>query len=124
MHALYTIEGIVKHGAQRGTAFGYPTANVSISAHIPEGVYAAKVTVDDKTYNAATFIGSAPTFGDAEYKSESYILDFKQDIYNKKIIVKLYKKLRGRMSFSNEEDLKHHMQKDIQDVRAFLKNTD
>lgn len=122
MHVLYTITGVVKHGAKRGKEFGYPTANVSLASHIPEGVYAAKVIVD-KEYRAATFIGAAPTFGDGEYKSESYLLDFSQNIYGKEITIKLYKKLRRRMTFTDEEELKRQMEKDIKDVVAYFKNT-
>lgn len=123
MHVLYTITGDVKHGAKNGTAFGFPTANVSLSSHIPEGVYAAEVIINGKTYMAATFIGSAPTFGDAEYKSESYILDFSKKIYGETITIKLCKKIRGRMSFINEQYLIKQMENDVKDVREFFQRT-
>lgn len=121
MHPLYTIKGEVKHGAKRGRDFGYPTANVSIQSYIPEGVYAANVIVDDKTYIAATFIGSAPTFGDAEYKSESYILDFDDTIYGKTITINLFTQIRGRETFVNEHALKKQMEKDVEKVKLYFR---
>ncbi len=122
MKPLYTIIGTVKKGAKRGKEFGYPTANVSLKSDIPPGVYAAHVSVKNNVYKAATFIGAAVTFGDKEYKSESYILDFEQDIYGKEIVVTLYKKLRDNANFANESDLIEQMGKDVLMTRSFFNN--
>ncbi|MBA3723362.1 MAG: riboflavin kinase [Candidatus Levybacteria bacterium] len=122
MKPLYTLTGTVKIGAKRGKEFGYPTANVSLESHIPAGVYAAQVSIDSTIYNAATFIGAAVTFGDKEYKSESYILDFEQDIYGTEIVINLYKKLRDNANFANEHDLIEQMGKDVLMTRSFFDN--
>ena len=120
MKELYTIDGIVKKGAGKGREFGYPTANVSLQSNIPAGVYVSQVTVDDKVFKAATFIGSAVTFGDAEYKSESTLLDFDKDIYGKEIRIQLLKKLRDNANFENEEMLIEQMEKDMLAARSFF----
>lgn len=122
MKPLYTLTGTVKIGAKRGKEFGYPTANVSLESHIPAGVYAAQVSIDSNVYKASTFIGAAVTFGDKEYKSESYILDFEQDIYGKLVTVHLYKKLRDNTNFASESDLIEQMGKDVLMTRSFFDN--
>ncbi len=120
MEILYKIVGTVKKGAGNGRKFGYPTANVSLQNHVPAGVYIAEVTIDGQKYKAATFIGSAVTFGDAEYKSESTILDFDQDIYDKEITINLVKKLRDNMNFTSEKELIKNIEKDVADTRKFF----
>ena len=122
MKALYTIIGIVKKGAQRGREFGYPTANVSLQKNTPQGVYAAVVEINNKSYKASTFIGAAVTYGDEEYKSESYILDFDEDIYGQTIKILLYKKIRGSEKFVSEEKLIEQIRIDVLQTRSFFRD--
>lgn len=120
MQQLYSINGIVVQGNKRGRLLGYPTANVRISELVEEGVYASKVTVSGKQHIAATFIGSSKTFDDPEYKLESYILDFDEDIYGKEIHIELYKHIRGNMKFDSQKALILQMQNDVKQIRAFF----
>lgn len=120
MEILYTIQGIIKKGAGKGREFGYPTANVSLQDHVPPGVYISQVILEEKVYNAITFIGSAVTFGDPEYKSETTLLDFDQDIYGKEITVNLLKKVRDNAKFESEEALIKQMDKDMLTTRSFF----
>jgi riboflavin kinase/FMN adenylyltransferase len=123
MDILFTIKGPVKKGAQRGREFGYPTANVSLENHIPEGIYASQVVVGGQTYNAATFIGSAKTFGDKEYKSESYIFNFTKEIYGQEITIHLYKRIRGSEKFVDEKTLIKQIDQDVARVKDFFTTT-
>lgn len=120
MNPQFIFSGIVQDGAKRGRDLGFPTANVALQQQIPEGIYAAEVVVDDKTFKAATFIGAAETFGEKDYKAETYILDFDQNIYHKEITVKLYKKLRGSIAYTTKEALIEQMEKDVQETREFF----
>lgn len=120
MIPLATFWGKVKEGKGRGKHFGFPTANISLHRNIPEGVYTSEVTIIDNVYPAATFIGSAKTFGEKEYKAESYILDFDKNIYGKWITIKLFKKLRGNKKFDSQQTLIKNMEQDVLATRKFF----
>jgi riboflavin kinase/FMN adenylyltransferase len=120
MQPLATFQGNVIHGHHRGRDLGFPTANILLTQALPEGIYAAEVVVEGKTYHAATFIGSAKTFSETDYKAESYLLDFNQDLYDKVITVYLYKKIRDNKKFASVEELVSQMQEDISTVRTFF----
>jgi riboflavin kinase/FMN adenylyltransferase len=120
MQPLATFQGQVIHGQHRGRDLGFPTANIALTQALPEGIYAAEIILDGKTYCAATFIGSAKTFSETDYKAESYILDFDQKIYDKTLTVRLYKKIRDNKKFESVEDLVAQMHADISAVRTFF----
>jgi riboflavin kinase/FMN adenylyltransferase len=122
MKAAYTIIGKVKNGAKRGKSLGFPTANVSLHKKIPEGVYISQVKIHKRIYPAATFIGSAMTFGEKDYKSECHILDFHDDLYGIWISIMLYKKIRGNLKFGSKEGLIKQMEQDISIVRSWFHN--
>lgn len=121
MDILYTIVGIVEHGANRGKSIGFPTANLSLDQKIPEGIYAAQVTVDGELYIAASFVGSAKTFHKTEVKLESFLLDFDDNLYGKTITVTLYKKLRDNKKFDSVDTLVEQMKLDIKATKTFFK---
>lgn len=121
MHALYTIEGTVIHGKRRGKLLGFPTINVRLDQKVESGIYASRVYVNNEEYLAATFIGDAKTFDENDYKLESYILDFDEEIYGKEVKVELYKKLRDNEKYDNEEELIEQIKKDVLDTRDFFK---
>ncbi len=120
MNYIYKFKGKVRKGAKRGKLLGFPTANVALHQEIPEGIYASTVVFNGKQYTAATFIGAAKTFGDLDYKAESYILDFNQNLYGKWISVRLFKKIRENKKFNNPEELVAQMKKDILLVSLLL----
>lgn len=120
MKTLYHFWGKVKKGSSRGKDLGFPTANVSLHKKIPEGIYAAKITIDNKNYTSATFIGSAIHFGEKDYKAESYILDFSKNIYGKWATITLCKKIRDNQKFTSEKELVKQMQKDVEEIRKYF----
>ena len=123
MDRVYTFWGKVQAGAKRGRALGFPTANIPLHKQIPEGVYISEITIKNKIYPAATFIGSAKTFGEKDYKSETYILDFNQNIYGEWISIKLVKKIRGNKKFAGEKDLVEQMKKDSKEVKNYFEKS-
>lgn len=115
----YSIIGEVVDGEKRGRKLGYPTANLKIdSSYIlpPEGVYYTKTKVDNKTYDSLTNIGYNPTFNAKSLKIETYILDFKKNIYGKNIEVFFIEYLRGDIKFKKVEDLISQLNKDVKKV--------
>ena len=71
-------------------------------------------TTDGKKYLSVTNIGDNPTVNsDGNITVESYILDFKKDIYGKNIVLEFIDKIRDEKKFSSLEELKQQIQKDI-----------
>lgn len=56
-------------------------------AVIREGVYATTVEVDGYIYNSVTNIGSKPTFNDYSLTIESFLVNYKGNLYDKYITV-------------------------------------
>jgi len=121
--ALFTFWGKVMHGKKRGKLLGYPTANVPLHKHIPEGIYASQVKIASQHFFSVTFIGAAKTFNEKDVKAETYIFDFDKNIYGQWITVMLYKKLRDNKTFSSEKALTIQIKKDIDNAKNFLSTT-
>ena len=117
---MYKIWGKVRKHNQRGKKLGFPTANIALHKKIPEGIYISKTKVGEIVYKSVTFIGVAKTFNEKKFHAETYILDFKQDIYRKWISVELIKKIRGNKKFDSAEELVKQMKKDEADARKYF----
>lgn len=117
---MITFKGKVVQGAKRGKDLGFPTANIALHKKIEEGIYVAKVKIDGNVHNALTFIGSATTFGEKDYKAESFILDFKENLYGKIITVHLLKKIRDNKKFDSPEELVQQINEDVIVARKFF----
>ncbi len=112
--------GKVKTHNKRGRELGFPTANVNLFKNIPEGIYISKTRIGKCTYPGLTFIGKAKTFGEKRFQAETYILDFKKNIYGKWISVNLIKKIRENKKFTSAKDLIKQMKKDERIARQFF----
>lgn len=116
----YSYSGKVVKNMGRGSRLGFKTANVMIDQSAPEGVFLAKVRVVDNNYDALVFIGQPMTFNDTQKRSEVYILDFDEFIYNVNIKVDLITKIRDNYKFDNEEQLINQLKKDEIRARGIL----
>jgi FAD synthase len=121
MKALFTLQTIVQEGHKRGKRLGFPTINAFVDKTFPEGIYVSFALVGDKRYNALTFIGAAKTYNQTDYLSETYLLDFSQDIYGQTVQVEVLKKLRENQKFETEEALVKQMEEDKRQAIAFFK---
>jgi len=119
MKTLYVFSGKVLRGKKRGRKLGFPTANLKLTQEIPEGIYAAKVSIGRKKYTAAVFIGAAKTYNETETKAECFILDFSGDIYSRNITISLYNKIRENRKFETELELIEQIEKDVEKIRRF-----
>jgi len=110
----YEISGIVIRGRKLGTEIGFPTANLSVenkSKLIPkDGIYCCTVDYKDKSYNGMLYIGDIPTIGTDNPKSiEVNIFNFNEDIYDKRISIKILHYLRDDKKFEGIESLKQQL---------------
>lgn len=118
---MITIYGKVKKGQDRGKRLGFPTANIALNKKIDEGVYLSYTVIEGIEYPSLTFVGKAKTFNEDKIQAESYIINLGQDIYGKKIKIKLIKKIRGNIKFNSKEELIAQMQKDKKIALDFFK---
>lgn len=122
----HRIEGKVIGGEQRGRELGYPTANMSIDGlHPPKfGVYAVLVDVltgpHAGTYRGAASIGVRPMFGENHANLETFIFDFKGDLYGATVSVALVEYLRPELKFDSLDALITQMNADCDRARTIL----
>lgn len=122
----HRIDGKVIRGDQRGRDLGFPTINMSISGlHPPKfGVYAVKADVlsgpHKGEYGGAASIGVRPTFGENLPNIETFIFDFKGDLYGEHISVALVDYLRPEEKFDDLDALITQMDADCARAREVL----
>jgi riboflavin kinase/FMN adenylyltransferase len=116
------ITGMVIEGNNRGKRLGFPTLNVAMGASLPEGIYISRTEIDGETYNSLTFIGSAKTYDETVYQSETYVFDFDRDIYGQTVIVTLLEKIRDNEKFVSEEKLIEQMEEYNKKALAFFED--
>ena len=122
----HRIDGAVIHGEQRGRDLGYPTANMSIDGlHPPRfGVYAVLVDVLDGphagSYQGAASLGVRPMFGENKANIETFLFDFKGDLYGATLSVALVEYLRGEDKFNSLDALIDQMNTDCDQARTIL----
>ncbi len=124
----HRIDGEVIRGDQRGRELGFPTANMSITGlHPPKfGVYAVKIDVltgaHAGSYDGAASMGVRPMFGENLPNLETFILDFKGDIYGAHVSVALVEYLRPEEKFDSIDALVTQVKADCTRAREILAN--
>lgn len=119
----YMVIGQVVHGAKLGRRIGMPTINLLPEKEKmlpPKGVYYSRTKIGEKEYKSITNIGEKPTVSNAKQIGvETYLYEFDQDVYGKNAIVKLLEFKRPERKFSDVEELKAQMMKDVNEGREF-----
>ena len=118
----YSLEGKVVGGCNKGSALGFPTANIDIHDNlIPHtGVYVVQIIVQNKTFNGVTNIGYNPTFKRNRLNVEVHIFDFTENLYDQTIRILFSKKIRDEVDFSSGDELKAQIQKDIISAKEIM----
>ncbi len=112
----FSFETPVIKGDERGRTIGFPTANQRYPEELVKlkfGVYKTKVIIDGNEFEGITDIGIRPTFETDYVISETYIKDFKGDLYGKNIRIIPLKFLREEMKFSSIDELKRQIELDL-----------
>jgi riboflavin kinase/FMN adenylyltransferase len=123
---LHRIEGEVIRGDQRGRDLGYPTANMSIEGlHPPRfGVYATRIDVltgpHKGHYSGVSSMGVRPMFGVNTPNLETFLFDFKGDLYGEHLSVALVEYLRPEEKFESLDALITQMDADSAQARKIL----
>jgi riboflavin kinase / FMN adenylyltransferase len=114
------VEGTVVAGDARGGTLGYPTANLAADASVivpALGIYAGAVGET----RAAVSIGTNPHYGGEERRIEAFLLDFAGDLYGRRLVVELWKRLRDEAAFESEQALIEQIGRDVAETRAAVR---
>ena len=119
----YMVRGRIVHGKALGRRIGIPTLNqVPPEDKLlpPFGVYYSDVLIGEKKYCGMTNIGIKPTVSEEKRVTvETYLYDFRDDIYGETATVQLLTHRRPEMKFRSLEELKRTMEQDIQAGRIY-----
>lgn len=119
----YTIVGKVVYGNQLGRTVGMPTINLlpePVKLLPPNGVYAARVHLQDRVYSGITNIGYKPTVARKQIMGvEMHIFDYSGNAYGEIVSMELLQFVRPERKFPNLEAVKKQVDQDI----SIIKNT-
>jgi riboflavin kinase/FMN adenylyltransferase len=121
----FRLQGRVASGDKRGQRLGFPTANLEVApgqAFPASGVYACLAYINSKTYSAMTNIGHRPTFGSGKQLIESYLIDYKGDLYGRELAIDFIERLRDEKRFDTPEQLEKQIAEDVRRGRAILES--
>ena len=113
MQVIKTIRGVVVPGSQHARSLGYPTANISYREGDLRGVFAGRVWVRKCFHNAAIFIDTERNL------LEAHLLDFSLDMLGHDIEVDIVHKIRDRVPFTSDDDMRALIAGDVKAVRAY-----
>lgn len=111
------IEGTVVLGDRRGGTLGYPTANLAVPADLivpAYGIYAGIAM----GFRAAISIGVNPHYGGNERRIEPHLLGFEGDLYGRRLVVELWRRLRDERAFPSEAELVAQIARDVEQTQA------
>jgi riboflavin kinase / FMN adenylyltransferase len=113
------VSGRVVSGHRRGRELGFPTANISSRTEVmPEdGIYATLFQIGEQKFLSVSNVGVNPTFGDGPRTVESFIFDFKDDLYGELVKLFFVKKIREEKKFASVDQLVEQMSADVANAR-------
>ncbi len=107
-----------------GTRLLVPTVNLArYDGLLPAfGVYATRLKVNGRAFQAVTNVGNRPTFGEASFAVESHILDFAPTDLGEKnpIELEFLLRLRGEREWPSPEALKAQILKDVARAKRYF----
>lgn len=114
------VSGRVVSGHRRGREIGFPTANISSRTEVlpADGIYATLFSLGESRLLSVSSVGLNPTFGAGPRTVESYILNFREDIYGAPVKLAFVKRLREEKKFASVEALTAQIHQDVADAEA------
>ncbi len=111
------VEGIVVSGDARGGTLGFPTANLRVQADLlvpAHGIYAGAAN----GHRAAISIGTNPHYGGQERRVEAHLIDFSGNLYGRRLVLQLWRRLREERAFESEAALVEQIARAVDDARG------
>lgn len=110
-----------------GTRLLVPTVNLAPYAGLLPafGIYVTQLTIGDRCFQGASYIGNRPTFANAGFSVETHILNFEPiDLTDQTPVhLEFLMRLRDDKKFSNVEALKMQIEKDVTKAKRFFRLT-
>ena len=116
----YFYSGKIENGKRLGRELGFPTINQYFDKDTLKpfsGVYESEVIIKGEKYKGLTNIGSNPTLKNDSFRSETYILNFSEDVYGQTATVMLKHFVREERRFSSVEELRKQVLSDIERIK-------
>jgi riboflavin kinase/FMN adenylyltransferase len=124
-------ESIYTKGKGRGRPMGFPTINLKVPEdfELEEGVYAAKITIENNVFKGALHFGPTPTFNEQEKSLEVYLIGLLESELTKyglvnmdeKIIeVEILKHLRSIVKFRSVKKLIAQIEEDVKQIKKLI----
>jgi riboflavin kinase / FMN adenylyltransferase len=110
------VEGTVVAGDARGGTLGFPTANLRLDPELLVPAYGIYAGAADG-HRAAISIGTNPHYGGEERRIEAHLLDFEGDLYGRRLLIQLWRRLRDEQAFASEQELIAQIARDVQETR-------
>jgi riboflavin kinase/FMN adenylyltransferase len=121
----WAVRGVVAHGDKRGRTIGFPTANLSLGAHLEpaRGVYAVTARLaDGSVLRGVANIGRRPTVNEGlDSRVEAHLFDWEGDLYGQEVAVALRAYLRPEQKFGSLDELRAQIASDSEQARAILR---
>ncbi len=119
----YRVAGEIVAGQQLGRTLGVPTANIAPppTNRLAFGVYAVRGWLDERRLDGVASFGVRPTVNSGAPLLETYIFDFNEDIYGRRMRVDFVARIRPELKFDGLEALKSAMQADMAAAREILR---
>jgi len=113
----FTVLSTQARGRGIGTRLLVPTVNLAAyQGQLPAfGVYVTRMIIAGHSFQAVTNIGNRPTFGEASFAVESYILNFEPIEMDEQTPIEqeFLFRLRGEIEWPSPEALKAQIMKDV-----------
>lgn len=119
----YRMSGRVAHGEKLGRELGFPTANIHLHRKVSplQGIFVVEVFgITGEPLQGVASIGTRPTVDGKRVILEVFIFDFDKEIYGEYLQVSFLHKLRDELRFDSLEELKVHIQQDVDAAQAFF----
>lgn len=118
-------------GRGRAHTLGFPTINLHDinTVVIEDGVYAARVTINDNHFIAALYVGESPTFKDKEKTIELHLIGLSEEDIKKyhldslittKISVETVQYVSPVIKFASRKELIQHIEEVMKKITIIL----
>ena len=85
-----------------------------------DGIYATLFQLGERRLLSVSSIGVNPTFGAGPRTVESFILNFKEDVYGEAVKLSFVKRIRAERKFDSVDGLLSQIQRDVEEARAIF----
>lgn len=119
----YCLQGTVIHGKHMGRKLGFPTINLKTDYEmtvLKPGVYITETFIGEEKFQSTTNVGFNPTFNQANFNIETYILDFNEDLYDQHVRIEFLDYIRPEIKFDNLDALIDKINEDVLIVKKYF----